>query len=177
VSKHLCVEVCVKCVCLEKCLCVKASVCKRCVCVRVCVCKECVCTIWIDVKLLKMSFIFSSTMQGATRVRGGRWPTKTPPGYLWKRTCLFNPRGNFYLWQTWHGAKPRTPMQSFHKHGEGLTREPWCDDWFGLIWAYWILLGLIGLCTVSLFCLLGIFIGNLIAFFAILWFRSSWRGY
>ena len=43
-SKHLCVEVCAKCVCLEKCLCVKASVCKRCVCVRVCVCKGvCVC--------------------------------------------------------------------------------------------------------------------------------------
>ena len=39
----------------------------------------CVCTICIDVKL--------HFTAGVTRVPGGRWPTKTPPGYLWKQTC------------------------------------------------------------------------------------------
>ena len=99
----------------------------------------CVCTIWIDVKLLEMSFIFFFNDAGGHQGPRGRWPTKTPPGYLWKRTCLFNPRGHFYLWQTWHGAKPRTPMQSFHKYGEGLSREPWCDDLSGFIGIYWTL--------------------------------------
>ena len=54
-------------------LCDLCDLCVLCVCL-------CVCTIWIDVKLLEMSFIFSSTMQGATGAPGGRWPTKTP---LW----------------------------------------------------------------------------------------------
>ena len=99
-------------------------------------------------------------MQGATGAPGGWWPTKTPLGYLWKRTCFYNPRGHFYLQQTWHGAKPRTPMQSFHKHGEGLSREPWCDDLYGLIWVYWDLLDQFHTMVSALHGFLNLFIGK-----------------
>ena len=63
-----------------------------------------------------------------------------------KRTCSFD--SGFSKWQ---GAKPGTPMQIFfHGHGEGLSREPYCDYLFGLIWTFWISFPRLSrFCTVS----------------------------
>ena len=67
-------------------MCVRVH-CAHCVCVWAVVCLF-VCMCVYHLKRCKTSTFLYIILQGATRVPGGRWPTKTPPGYPCKRTCL-----------------------------------------------------------------------------------------
>ena len=111
-------------------------------------CLVCVCTIWRDVKLLHVLLYVVTGLDA--RELGTLWLTqfneaRSQSGIFGLAIQTYLQFHHFYSWPRWHGAKqPRTPNTMslflhgclnlvfilFLRHGEGLSREPYCDSLF-----------------------------------------------